>query len=92
MVEAIPANELDTMIYELFIGEDGRNCQFMERYRDSAAAMKHLGNFGEKFGERFWAFSEPKGFKVCGNPSDELREAVSAAGAMILAPMDGFAR
>ena len=92
MVEATQANEPDTIIYEIFISEDGKSCQIMERYVDSAAAMTHLGNFGEKFGDRPWAFLEPKGFKVCANPSNELREAVSRVGAMILTPVGGFAR
>jgi quinol monooxygenase YgiN len=92
MVEATHATEPDTMIFEIFISADGKSCQIMERYVDSAAAMTHLGNFGKMFGDRLWAFLEPKGFKVCGNPSDELREAVSGVGAMILTPIGGFAR
>jgi quinol monooxygenase YgiN len=92
MVEATQTNESNTMIYEIFISEDGKTCQVMERYVDSAAAMMHLGNFAKKFGDRLWAFLEPKGFKLCGNPSDELREAVSGVGAMILSPIGGFAR
>ena len=46
MVEATQANEPDTIIYEIFISEDGKSCQIMERYVDSAAAMTHVGNFG----------------------------------------------
>jgi quinol monooxygenase YgiN len=92
MVDAIQVNEPNTLIYEIFISEDGKSCQFMERYVDSAALMTHVGNFRKKFGERFWAFLEPKEFKVFGNPSDELKEAVNGVGAMILVPIDGFAR
>ena len=92
MVEATQADEPDTIIYEIFISKDGKSCQIMERYADSAAAMTHLRNFGEKFGDRPWAYLEPKGFKVCGNPSNELREAVSGVGAMVLTPIGGFAR
>lgn len=92
MVDAIQVSEPTTLIYEIFISEDGKSCQFMERYADSAAVMAHVGNFREKFGERFWKFLEPKEFKIFGNLSDELREAVSGVGAMILLPIDGFAR
>jgi quinol monooxygenase YgiN len=92
MVEVAESTEPDTMIYEIFISEDGKSCQIIERYVDSAAAMLHLGNFGQKFGNQLWAFLEPKGFKVCGNINDELRGAVSGVGAMILSPMSGFAR
>jgi quinol monooxygenase YgiN len=91
-VEVTQANEPDTIVYEIFISKDGKSCQSVERYADSAAAMTHLRNFGEKFGDRPWAFLEPKGFKVCGNPSNELRESVSGVGAMILTPVGGFAR
>ena len=92
MVEATQANEPDIMTYEFFISEDGMSCQIIERYVDSAAVMAHLGHFGSKFGDRFMAFAEPKGSKVCGNPSDELREVMSSFGATIFAPVGGFTR
>jgi quinol monooxygenase YgiN len=92
IVDAIQVNEPNTLIYEIFISKDNKSCQFIEQYMDSAAVMTHVGNFREKFGERFWAFLEPKEFKVFGNPSDELKEAVSGIGAVILLPIDGFAR
>jgi len=92
MVEATQANEPNTMIYEFFISEDNTYCQTYERYADSAAALTHIGNFGEKFAERLGAIVESKGFKVYGNPSDELKEVTSGAGAVFLTPFGGFAR
>lgn len=92
MVETTQANESDMMAYEFFISEDGMSCQIIERYVDSDAVMTHLGHFGPKFGGRFMALAEPKGSKVCGNPSDELKEVMRGFGAMIFAPVGGFTR
>ena len=37
------------------LSEAGQTCTVLERYADSAAAMVHMGNFGEKFAPRFLA-------------------------------------
>ena len=92
MVEATRANEPSMMTYEYFISEDSMSCQIIERYVDSTAVMTHLGDFGPKFGDRFFALAEPKGAKVCGNLSDEVREVMSSFGAMIFLPAGGFTR
>ncbi len=92
IVNAIQVNEPNTLSYEIFISEDGKSCQFMERYVDSASLMGHLGNFSEKFRELFWTVLDVKGFKVFGNLSDELREAMNGADTVILSPIGGFAR
>lgn len=92
IVDTIQVNEPNTLIYEVFISKDSKSCQFIEQYMNSAAVMTHVGNFIKIFGERFWAFLEPKEFKVFGNLSDELKEAMSGIGAVIFVPIDGFAR
>ena len=92
MVEATQANEPDILTYEFFISEDGMRCQIVEQYANSAAVMTHLGHFGPTFGERFMALAEPKGAKVCGNLSDEVREIMSSFGATLFAPVGGFTR
>ena len=92
MVEATQANEPGVMAYECFISEDSMSCQFIERYVDSTAVMTHLGDFVPKFGDRFFALVEPKGSKICGNLSDEVREVMSSYGVMIFLPGGGFTR
>lgn len=54
--------------------------------------MTHLGHFGDKFAERFFAALEPTRFVVYGNPSEEVRESLSAFGVAYMAPVNGFNR
>ncbi|MEL7088645.1 MAG: antibiotic biosynthesis monooxygenase, partial [Planctomycetota bacterium] len=63
-----------------------------ERYTDSAAAMVHLGNFGDKFADRFMALLTPVSFKIWGPASQELRDATSPLGAKFFDHVGGFAR
>ena len=92
MVEATQSNEPGAMNYEWFISEDEKNCHIYERYVDSAATMIHLGNFGAKFAERFFAAVTPTRFTVYGDPSSEVREALAPFGAVHMAEFGGFAR
>ncbi len=92
MVEATRANEPGTMNYEWFISADERSCHIYERYADSAATMTHLGSFGQNFAERFMAAVTPTRLVVYGDPSDEVRAALSAFGAVHMAQIGGFAR
>ena len=64
----------------------------VERYSDSAAALVHLGNFGEKFADRFFAAFTPKRLVVYGPASDELRGALAGLGAEHLGYLIGFNR
>ena len=92
MVEATQADEPNTLNYEWFISEDNKSCHVYERYEDSAAVMTHLGNVREKFSERFMATVDPARMMVYGNPSDEVKEALSRRGAVFLTSIGGFAR
>lgn len=85
-------DESGTRGYEWFLSEDGGHCHINERYADSDAVMAHLGNFGEKFAERFLACFEPTTLSVYGEPSAEARAALDGFGATYLAPFGGFSR
>ena len=91
LVAATQANEPGAMAYEYYVSQDGEQCHILERYVDSAAVMAHLANFAP-FAERFMAAVEMTGLTLYGNPSDEVREAVSGFDPVFVAPMDGFAR
>ncbi len=92
MVSATQADEPDTLNYEWFISADGSTCHIYERYAGSAAVMTHLGNFGEKFAERFMAILQPSRMMVYGSPNDEVITALSGLGAVFMAPLGGFDR
>ena len=84
--------EEGTLGYEWFLGDDGTAVHIHERYRDSAAAMVHMGNFGGKFAERFLSMITPQSIYVYGDASAELREAMVAFGAVHMADFGGFSR
>lgn len=85
-------NEPGTQAYEWFVSDDGGAVHVYERYADSAAAMIHLGGFGERFADRFFASVDATGFDVYGNSDDSVREALGGMGANFMKPFGGFAR
>lgn len=85
-------DEPGATMYEWFVSDDGGSVHIYERYADSEAALVHLGNFGEKFAERFFGAVEPTGFNAYGDLSSAASEALVGAGAQILGPFGGFAR
>jgi len=92
MVEATQTNEPGTLNYEWFISEDEKSCHIYERYADSAAAMIHIGNFGQHFAKRFMAVFEPTRRVVYGNPNEEVRKILSSRGGVFMGPLGGFGR
>ena len=91
MVEHTKTEE-GTLVYEGFVSDDGGAVHIYERYADSSAAMIHVGGFGEKFAERFFAAVDPAGFDVYGNSDAAVREALGGMGANFMTPFGGFAR
>lgn len=92
MVAATQADEPGALHYEYYMNADRSACTVLERYADNAAAMIHLGNFGEKFAERFLAAFAPERFYVYGPAEDDLRAALAGFGAHHLELAAGFHR
>jgi quinol monooxygenase YgiN len=92
MVDRNRDEEPHTLGYRVFLSEDGARLHFYERYRDSAAAMFHVGRFGENFAGRLLALSRVTRFEIYGTPSDELRSTASGFGATFFAQVAGFER
>lgn len=92
MVEATEAGEPGTLIYDWCLSDDGNACHIYERYTDSAAAMIHIGNFGSKFAERFFALLTPTGFFLYGSPDASVREALAGFSPTIMPSVAGFGR
>jgi quinol monooxygenase YgiN len=78
--------------YEWFVNDDGGVVHLCERYVDSAAALAHLGAFGEKFAARFLAAVDPTRLTVTGTPNDEVKAALCGFGPTYLLPFGGFVR
>lgn len=66
MIQNTAAKEPDALVYEWYIGEDGRESHLLETFKDSDAFLDPL-----------WELSTLTGFKTFGNPSSELREALA---------------
>src|SRR6185436_2136720 len=47
--EIVRAKEPGTLAYDLYLNGDQSECMFIERYRDSEAAMEHAANLGHLF-------------------------------------------
>lgn len=92
MVGATKTDEPGTLNYEWFISADESTCHIYERYANSAAVMRHLGNFGEKFAKRFMSILQPSRMMVYGEPTDEVIAALGRLNAEFMAPLGGFSR
>jgi quinol monooxygenase YgiN len=91
MVESTEA-EPGALSYEWSITADGTVVHIYERYADSAATLAHLGQFGERFAERFLTAVTPTSLTVYGSPSSEVKDALTAFGPTYLGPFGGFVR
>ena len=70
--ELVRANEPGTLAYDLYLNGDQSECMFIERYRDSQAAIDHAANLGHLFDAVLATVSVVHG-ELLGEPSAELR-------------------
>jgi len=92
MSAATETNEPGTLAYEWSLSADGTTCHLYERYADSAAAMIHIGTFGEKYAKRFLDLLTPTRFLLYGSPDQAVQDALAAFGPTYMAPAAGFSR
>lgn len=92
MVGATSSNEPGTLDYEWSMSVDGKQCHIFERYIDSAAALTHIGAFGEKFAARFLEILKPVRFVVYGSPEAAVKEALADFQPVYMQFIDGFSR
>ena len=78
MIEVTDVNELNTLVYEWYINEDGSECHLLETFKDSEAFMTHLGNVGHMF-DTLSQFATMTRAKIYGSPSDELQQSLASA-------------
>ena len=70
--ELVRANEPGTLAYDLYLNGDQTERMFIERYRDSQAAIDHAANLGHLFDAVLATVSVVHG-ELLGEPSAELR-------------------
>jgi quinol monooxygenase YgiN len=92
MCDATNANEPGTLAYHWNAGADGTTFHIFEHYKDSAAAMTHLGNFGKHFASRFMPMVKPVRFSVYGKPGDDVKKGLAGLGPVHYASCGGFIR
>ena len=71
-LQRVRETEPGTLQYDLFLNDDRSECMFIERYRDSDAAMFHATNLGHLFADVLATVEVIHG-ELLGEPSPELR-------------------
>jgi quinol monooxygenase YgiN len=71
-MEIVRTKDSGTLQYDLYLNGDRSECVFIERYRDSEAAMEHAENVGPLFAAVLATVSVVHG-ELLGEPSAELR-------------------
>ena len=81
--ELVLANEPGTLQYDLYLNGDQSECMFIERYRDSEAAMEHAENLGHLFDAVLSTVSVVHG-ELLGEPNAELRSKLAGSEVPVL--------
>ena len=71
-MDIVRAKDSGTLAYDLYLNGDQSECMFIERYRDSEAAIEHAANLGHLFDAVLATVSVVHG-ELLGEPSEELR-------------------
>jgi hypothetical protein len=71
-MQIVRTKEPGTLQYDLYLNGDRSECIFIERYRDSEAAIEHAANVGPLFAAVLATVSVVHG-ELLGEPSAELR-------------------
>ena len=70
--EIVRTKDSGTLQYDLYLNGDQSECMFIERYRDSEAAIEHFANVGHLFAPILATVLVVHG-ELLGEPSAELR-------------------
>jgi hypothetical protein len=82
-MDIVRTKDSGTLQYDLYLNGDQSECMFIERYRDSEAAMEHAGNLGHLFAAVLATVSVVHG-ELLGEPSAELRAKLAGSEVPVL--------
>ena len=82
-MQIVRTKEPGTLQYDLYLNGDQSECIFIERYRDSEAAMEHAENVGPLFAAVLATVSVVHG-ELLGEPSAELRAKLAGSDVPVL--------
>ena len=93
MSNLVRLSEPGTRKYEWFIDEKGSNCVVIESYDSSESGKAHAtGQAIQKYFPQLLKLAKVSGFKVCGNPSEELMDELRDVNAIVYRFVDGYSR
>jgi quinol monooxygenase YgiN len=81
--EIVRTKDSGTLQYDLYLNGDQSECMFIERYRDSEAAIEHAANLGHLFAAVLDTVSVVHG-ELLGEPSAELRAKLAGSEVPVL--------
>ncbi len=81
--EIVRTKDSGTLQYDLYLNDDQSECMFIERYRDSEAAMEHAANLGHLFDAVLSTVSVVHG-ELLGEASPELRARLAGSDVPVL--------
>jgi len=81
--EIVRTKDSGTLQYDLYLNADQSECMFIERYRDSEAAIEHAANLGHLFEAVLATVSVVHG-ELLGEPSAELRAKLAGSDVPVL--------
>ena len=82
-LDLVRAKEPGTLQYDLYLNGDQSECMFIERYRDSVAAIEHAANLGHLF-DAVLATVEVVHGELLGEASAELRANLAGSDVPVL--------
>ena len=94
MAEMVTATkqEAGTMVYEWYLGSDGRTCHIHELFADTEAYKAHSANFSANFAARFMPLLDITGLTAYGNSDAEAREMMKMLSPVFFEAIGGFRR
>ncbi len=81
--EIVRTKDSGTLAYDLYLNDDQSECMFIERYRDSEAAIEHAANLGHMFDAVLSTVTVVHG-ELLGEPSAELRAKLAGSEVPVL--------
>lgn len=81
--DIVRAKDSGTLAYDLYLNGDQSERMFIERYRDSEAAIEHAANLGHLFAAVLETVSVVHG-ELLGEPSAELRAKLAGSDVPVL--------
>ena len=80
---AATRTEEGVVAFDAFIDEEGGQLIFLEHYRDSEAFMIHKDLVSADLRTELYSIARFESLEIYGNPSEEMQNALAAAGARV---------